>query len=158
MAKPSAQQRADKFLSQIGTAGGPIGATTAPGLVAYGAADLANQVMAGMVDEYAAQRGQGTGPAVGSPNAVALPITNNLSANYLNLALPGSPLPMHGLLGAHKARTAQLMQDNILAAQQQFMNSVLPPTGALPLSPMQMAANAAKNLQKKTSKQRSGQR
>lgn len=151
MAKPSARQKANQFLAQIGTAGGPVGAMTAPQLVSYGAGDLANQVQSGLVDQYAAQRAQAAGPALGSPDQAAPPITNNLAANYLNLSLPGSPLPMYGLLGSHNLRAAQVTQDAITAQQQQYIASMVPPRGVLPMTPMQMAKTAAKKVQNKTS-------
>lgn len=151
MAKPSARQRTNRFLSQIGTAGGPVGAMTAPQLVSYGAADLASQVQAGLVDQYAAQRAQDPNLAVGNPNQVAPTINSNLAANYVNLSLPGSPLPMNGLMGSNNLRTAQIRQDSITAQQVQFMSSMMPPTGMLPMSPLQMAKNAAKKVQNKNS-------
>lgn len=150
MAKPSARQRADQFLSQIGTAGGPVGAMTAPQLVAYGAGDLINQVQAGLVDEYAAQRAQVTNATVNDPGQAPPPISSNLAASYLNLSLPGSPLPMQGLLGAHNLRSAQVTQDHITAQQQLSMSSMLPFTGVLPMSPLQMAKSAAKKVQNNT--------
>lgn len=157
MAKPSARQKANQFLSQIGTAGGPVGAMTAPQLVSYGAGDLVNQVTSGLVDQYAAQRG-GAGPAVGSPQGATAPITPNLSDSYLNLSLPGSPLPIHGLLTSQNLRAAQATQDSITAMGQQMVAQMMPPVGMLPVTPMMSAVDAAQQLQKKTSKQRRGQR
>jgi hypothetical protein len=158
MAKPSARQKTDQFLSQIGTAGGPIGAMTAPQLVGYGAADLANQVNAGLVDQYAAIRGQGTSPVVGGPQQAPPPIVPDLAGSYLNLSLPGSPLPSYGLLGVQNLRAAQANQDNLMAMGQQMLFPVMPQTGMLPLSPMEIASNMANQLQKQNSKQRRGQR
>jgi hypothetical protein len=151
MAKPSARQKANQFLSQIGTAGGPVGAMTAPQLVSYGAGDLINQVQSGMIDEYARQRSQGLNPAVGAPDQAEPPITSNLAADYLNLSLPGSPLPMHGLMGAHNLKAAQVTQDHITAMQQQYVSQMMPQTGVLPLSPLQLAKKTAKKVQNKTS-------
>ena len=63
--KASAGDRAAQFLAKIGTAGGPAGA---PGLVAFGAGDLQQQVMTGMSDEYAAIRARDLAPEIGTPN------------------------------------------------------------------------------------------
>lgn len=158
MAKPSARQRANQFLSQIGTAGGPVGAMTAPQLVSYGAGDLASQVQSGLVDQYAAIRGQVVAPAVGSPDQAPPPIVPDLAGSYVNLNLPGSPLPSNGLMAAHGVKAAQSLQDTITASNQAFLLQAMPMRGELPLSPMQTAVNAASQLRKKTSKQRGGQR
>ena len=158
MAKPSARQKTDQFLSQIGTAGGPVGAMTAPQLVGFGAADLANQSMAGLVDQYASIRSQGANPTVGAPGQAPPPIVPDLAGSYLNLSLPGSPLPGYGLLGVQNLRAAQATQDSLMTAAQQMLLPMLPPVGMLPLSPMQVASNMANKLQKQNSKQRRGQR
>lgn len=158
MAKPSARQKANQFLSQIGTAGGTVGAVTAPQLVAFGAGDLANQVISGSVDQYAAIRGQGAGLSVGSPDQSAPPIVPDLAGSYLQLNLPGSPLPAHGLLGAHSLKAAQALQDRIVASNQAYLLQAMPVRGQLVLTPMETALNAANQLQKKTSNRRGGRR
>ena len=48
--KASTTEKADKFLQNIGTAGGAIGS---PQLIGFGASDSMNQVAAGNRDEYA---------------------------------------------------------------------------------------------------------
>ena len=48
--KKSTTEKADQFLSGLGTAGGAIGS---PQLVGFGGADVQRQVMSGNVDEYA---------------------------------------------------------------------------------------------------------
>ena len=48
--KKSTTEKADKFLSGLGTSGGAIGS---PQLVGFGGTDIQNQVMSGNVDEYA---------------------------------------------------------------------------------------------------------
>jgi len=158
MAKASVSQKASQFLSQLGTAGGPVGAMTAPGLVTFGAGNLQEQVLSGLSDNYAFQRGSAANPAVGSPDSAAAAMSPNLAANYLNLSLPGSPLPMNGLMGSHNLRAAQVTQDRIVAMDQQMYMQMLPQRGVLPVSPMQAAVGAAKQLQSKTSKQRRGGR
>ena len=51
--KKSTTEKADQFLSGLGTAGGAIGS---PQLVGFGGTDLQNQVMSGNIDEYASIR------------------------------------------------------------------------------------------------------
>ena len=78
--KANVGARASQFLSQIGTAGGPVGAMTAPNLVAYGAGNLQAQVVAGNTDEYARQRGAGSTAVVGTPHSQSVPMAANCVA------------------------------------------------------------------------------
>ena len=168
--RASAGARAAQFLSQIGTAGGPVGAATAPGLVGYGAGALREELMAANTDPYAMQRMGGGAPVIGSPahqmdpslnNAAPMPA--NLSTGYLHLNQPGSPLPMYGLMADHNVKAAQITQDNIVAMDQRMMTGMMPPTGQLIVDPgmslpiqgavaaaQQLGANAARQRQMAT--------
>ena len=57
--KASVGDKAAQFLASIGTAGGPIGS---PALFSFGAQNLAQQVQAGNVDEYAQLRAMAAAP------------------------------------------------------------------------------------------------
>lgn len=140
--KAGVGDRASQFLSQIGTAGGPVGAMNSPALVAFGAGNLRDQLIAGNTNQYAAQQMGGAGPVIGSPahhldpslnNAAPMPA--NLDASYLHLNQPGSPLPMYGLMAAHNTKAAQLTQDNIVAMDQRMLTGMMPPTGQLVVDP-----------------------
>lgn len=159
MDKASVGQRASQFLSQVGTAGGLAGAMTAPGLVAFGAGDIARQVMMGNGDHYMMQRMESPDPiltsnaAVGAPNHGLHPklqsaptMPDNLFNDYIRLNMPGSPLPAYGLMEAHAVKAAQVTQDNIRAMDQRMLTGNMPPTGELPLIPMQAAMGAAQQL------------
>jgi len=128
--KASARERADQFIAAVGTAGGPIGS---PGLVYFGAGDLARQVQSGMIDEYAALRRSNGGPGVGTPNAPQPPMPQDLDAAYLKLNLPGSPLPRNGLLMPQFSRSAEMIQNQIQANEQMMLTQYMPPTGQLPM-------------------------
>jgi hypothetical protein len=146
--KASVGAKAAQFLSQIGTAGGPVGAATAPNLVAYGANNIQEQLIAGNSDQYARQRGAGSTAVVGSPHNQAVPMAANLSDGYLMLNQPGSPLPMYGLMAAHNTKAAQITQDNMLTMDQRMMTNAMPFTGQLPIgnavaAAQQMGAKAA---------------
>lgn len=165
MAKASVGQKASQFLSQIGTGGGPVGAMNTPGLVAFGQGDLNRQLVMGNTDPYAAARMQGNAPILGSPSGAAHPglqsaptMSPNIDASYVHLDVPGSPLPMYGLMAAHSAKAAQVTQDNILAMDQRMLAGMIPPTGQLPVTPMQAAMGAAQQLTAQASKQRRGGR
>jgi hypothetical protein len=149
--RASAGARAAQFLSQIGTAGGPVGAATAPGLVAYGAGKLREELVAGNSDPYAMQRMGGDAPMIGSPDNQMAPMPANLSANYLHLNRPGSPLPMYGLMAHQTIKAAQANQDNIAAMGQQMMTGMMTPTGQLP---MDAAVAAAQQLGAQAAQQR----
>lgn len=128
--KASAGERAAQFLANIGTAGGPIGA---PGLVGFGAGNLAQQLQSGNIDEYAAIRARAMAPQVGQPNAPQPPMPADLDAGYLKLNLPGSPLPRNGLLAPQFLDSAQYAQDQIVANEQRMIAPFMPPTGQLPM-------------------------
>ena len=128
--KPSARERANNFIAQYGTAGGPIGA---PGLVYFGAGDVARQVQSGNIDQYAAIRMANGGPELGNPNAPQPRMPQDLDAAYLKLNLPGSPLPRNGLLSPQLVRGAEITQDQIMANEQMMLTQFMPPVGQLPM-------------------------
>jgi hypothetical protein len=142
--KASVGDRASQFLSQIGTAGGPVGAMTAPNLVAYGAGNIQEQLIAGNSDQYARQRGAGSAAVIGSPHVQSAPMPANLSDGYLMLNQLGSPLPMYGLMAPHNTKAAQITQDNIVAMDQRMMTGAMPFTGQLPIGGAVMAAQQLK--------------
>ena len=161
MAKPSAGQKASLFLSQVGTAGGPVGGANTPALVAFGAGDINRQLIMGNTDYYMAQRTQSPDPIVGAPQGAMSPglqsaptMPTNLDSGYVHLNVPGSPLPMYGMMAAHATKAAQVTQDNIRAMDQQMLTGMMPPTGQLPVTPMQAAVGAAQQLQSTAAKQR----
>ena len=166
--KPSVGAKAAQFLSQIGTAGGPVGAMNTPGLVSFGAGRLQEELMAGNSDPYAAQRIGASAPIIGSPAHQmgpalnnAAPMPSNLDLGYLHLNQPGSPLPMYGLMTAHNTKAAQLTQDNIVAMDQRMMTGMMPPTGQLVVDPgmslpIDGAVMAAKHLGLKAAQVRQG--
>ena len=149
--KAGVGDRASQFLSQIGTAGGPVGAMSAPNLVTYGAGNIQEQLAAGNSDEYARQRAAESTAVVGSPHSQSVPMHANLSDGYLMLNQPGSPLPMYGLMAAHNTKAAQLTQDNILAMDQRMMTGALQVGGQLPIV---NAVSAAQQLGTKAAQQR----
>jgi hypothetical protein len=128
--KTSARDRADQFLAAIGTAGGPVGA---PGLVAFGAGDIARQIQSGNMDEYAAIRAMNGGPVVGDPNAPQPRMPQDLDAAYLKLNLPGSPLPRNGLLSPQFQQAAELIQNQLINQEQYAMIPMMLQTGQLPM-------------------------
>lgn len=128
--KASARDRADQFLAALGTAGGPVGS---PGLVSFGAGDLARQVQSGNIDEYAAIRATDGQAQVGDPNAPQPRMPQDLDAAYLKLNLPGSPLPRNGLLTPQFLRNAELIQDQIMTNGQMVASQYMPPVGQLPM-------------------------
>lgn len=131
--KASAGERAAQFLANIGTAGGPVGS---PALFGFGAGNLAQQVQAGNIDEYAAIRARSIAPQVGNPNVPQPPMPSDLDASYLKLNLPGSPLPRNGLLTSQFVDSAQYTQDAIVANEQRMYNQFMPMTGQLPMGMM----------------------
>lgn len=128
--KASARERATDFLASIGTAGGPIGS---PGLVLFGANDLATQIQSGNVDEYAPIRMRAGGPVVGKPGTPPPAMPSDLDASYLKLNLPGSPLPRMALLTPQAVRSAENVQEAIAANTQQMLLPMMPLTGQLPV-------------------------
>ena len=120
--KKSTTEKADQFLSGLGTAGGAIGS---PQLMAFGGTDLQNQVMSGNIDEYANIRMRQGDTRIGE--SAAMP--SDLDASYLKLNLPGSPLPTNGLLAPQNIIGAQQTQDAILTEEQMFLAQYLPAAG-----------------------------
>jgi len=149
--KASVGNRASQFLSQVGTAGGPVGAMAAPNLVTYGAGNIREQLIAGNSDAYARQRGAGSTAMVGSPHSQSAPMPANLSDGYLMLNQQGSPLPMYGLMAAHNVKAAQVTQDSGLSMDQRMMTGAMPFTGQLPIG---NAVAAAQQLGAKAAQQR----
>ena len=98
--KKSTTEKADQFLSGLGTAGGAIGS---PQLVGFGGTDIQNQVMSGNIDEYANIRMRQGDTRIGE--SAAMP--SDLDASYLKLNLPGSPLPANGLLAPQNIDAAE---------------------------------------------------
>ena len=120
--KASTTEKADKFLQNIGTAGGAIGS---PQLIGFGASDSMNQVAAGNRDEYANIRmRQGDTRIVESTK-----MPSDLDASYLKLNLPGSPLRAIGLFVPQNLRAAERNQDMIVANEQMFLAKYLPAAG-----------------------------
>ena len=120
--KASTTEKSDKFLQNIGTAGGAIGS---PQLIGFGASDSMNQVAAGNRDEYANIRmRQGDTRIVESTK-----MPSDLDASYLKLNLPGSPLTANGLFVPQNLRAAERNQDMIVANEQMFLAKYLPAAG-----------------------------
>ena len=120
--KKSTTEKADQFLSGLGTAGGAIGS---PQLVGFGGTDIQNQVMSGNIDEYASIRMRQGDTRVGE--SAAMP--SDLDASYLKLNLPGSPLPPNGLLATQNLKGAQQTQDVIKSEEQMFLARFIPAAG-----------------------------
>ena len=126
--KNSARARAERFLVNVGTAGGPVGSE---GLYTFGAANLAAQVQAGMIDEYAAMRNADNSRVIGTTRAPAPSMPRDIDAAYLKLNLPGSPLPSNALLSAQNQRAAEVTQNNILTNEQYARLQMMPVLGSL---------------------------
>ena len=120
--KPSTNEKADQFLAGLGTAGGPIGS---PALVNFGASDIQNQIITGNSDDYANIRMRQGDTRIGE--SAAMP--NDLDASYVKLNLPGSPLPVTGLLAPRNMINAEIRQDAILSQEQMFLAKFLPIAG-----------------------------
>ena len=120
--KKSTTEKADQFLSGLGTAGGPIGS---PQLIGFGGTDVQNQVMSGNIDEYARIRMRQGDTRI--EEAAAMP--SDLDASYLKLNLPGSPLPTNGLLAPQNIIGAQQTQDMIRSEEQMFLARFIPAAG-----------------------------
>ena len=120
--KKSTTEKADQFLSGLGTAGGAIGS---PQLMGFGVSDLQSQVMSGNIDEYASIRMRQGDTRIGE--SAAMP--NDLDASYVKLNLPGSPLPTNGLLAPRNMIAAEQTQDMILSQEQMFLANFLPAAG-----------------------------
>ena len=120
--KKSTTEKADQFLTGLGTAGGAIGS---PQLMGFGGTDIQNQVMSGNMDEYANIRMRQDEIKIGE--SAAMP--PDLDASYLKLNLPGSPLPVNGLLAPQNIIGAQQTQDMIRSEEQMFLAQYLPAAG-----------------------------
>ena len=120
--KPSTNEKADQFLAGLGTAGGAIGS---PQLIGFGATDVQNQVVSGNTDEYSNIRMRQEEIKIGE--SAAMP--PDLDASYLKLNLPGSPLPVNGLLAPQNIIGAQQTQDMIMSQEQMFLAQYLPAAG-----------------------------
>ena len=120
--KPSTNEKADQFLAGLGTAGGPIGS---PALVNFGASDIQNQIITGNSDDYANIRMRQGDTRIGE--SAAMPA--DVDASYVKLNLPGSPLPVNGLLAPRNMINAELRQDMMLSQEQMFLAKFLPIAG-----------------------------
>ena len=120
--KPSTNEKADQFLAGLGTAGGPIGS---PALINFGASDIQNQIITGNSDDYANIRMRQGDTRIGE--SAAMPA--DLDASYVKLNLPGSPLPVNGLLAPRNMINAELRQDMMLSQEQMFLANFLPIAG-----------------------------
>ena len=120
--KKSTTEKADQFLTGLGTAGGAIGS---PQLKGFGGTDIQNQVMSGNMDEYANIRMRQDEIKIGE--SAAMP--PDLDASYLKLNLPGSPLPVNGLLAPQNIIGAQQTQDMIRSEEQMFLARFIPAAG-----------------------------
>ena len=120
--KKSTTEKADQFLTGLGTAGGAIGS---PQLMGFGGSDIQNQVMSGNMDEYANIRMRQDEIKIGE--SAAMP--PDLDASYLKLNLPGSPLPVNGLLAPQNIIGAQQTQDMIRSEEQMFLARFIPAAG-----------------------------
>lgn len=138
--KSSTRDKTNAFLSGLGTAGGPIGS---PSLIGFGATDLAQQISYGTSDQYLAIRMAGSAPVVGKANAPQPSMPQDLDAAYLKLNLPGSPLPRNGLLAPQFARSAEIIQNQIMANEQFNLTKGMPLAAQFPL-PLQPLAPTKK--------------
>ena len=120
--KKSTTEKADQFLTGLGTAGGAIGS---PQLMGFGGTDIQNQVMSGNMDEYANIRMRQDEIKIGE--SAAMP--PDLDASYLKLNLPRSPLPVNGLLAPQNIIGAQQTQDMIRSEEQMFLARFIPAAG-----------------------------
>ena len=120
--KKSTTEKADQFLTGLGTAGGAIGS---PQLMGFGGTDIQNQVMSGIMDEYANIRMRQD--EIKIVESAAMP--PDLDASYLKLNLPGSPLPVNGLLAPQNIIGAQQTQDMIRSEEQMFLARFIPAAG-----------------------------
>ena len=69
---------------------------------------------------------------IGNPHSQNAVMPMDLQAGYLNLNTFGSPLPAHGLMGAHNLRASQRIQDQATASAQQYVSAYMPQTGQVP--------------------------
>ena len=91
---------------------------------------------AGNITGPGAERRTAEQVQVGSVHSEGQMMPQDLSAGYLNLAIPGSPLGPMGLLSGIQARNAQITQDAILAGQNQANVQYQSMRGQLPVGMM----------------------
>tara|TARA_R100000231_G_scaffold15670_1_gene16708 strand:- start:297 stop:722 length:426 start_codon:yes stop_codon:yes gene_type:complete len=120
--KKSTTEKADQFLAGLGTAGGAIGS---PQLVGFGGGDIQRQVTSGNIDEYANIRMQQGDTRIGE--SAAMP--QDLDSSYVKLNLPGSPLPVNGLLAPQNINAAEQTQKAIISEEQMFLAQYIPAAG-----------------------------
>ena len=122
MKKKSTTEKADEFLSGLGTSGGAIGS---PQLIGFGGADIQNQVTSGNIDQYESIRMRQGDTRIGESSAMP----SDLDSSYLKLNLPGSPLPSNGLLAPQNIVGAQQTQNLARSEEQMFLAEYLPAAG-----------------------------
>lgn len=122
-------KRAANFIAAIGTSGGPVGSAA---LIGFGAGAVTGALSSAYQREQGLHRMAGEAIKIGSPHSQSVVMPTDLQAGYLNLNTFGSPLPTHGLMGAHNLRASQIIQDQATASEQQYMSAYMPQTGQLP--------------------------
>jgi|GEM_PF-2110133 hypothetical protein len=122
-------KRAANFIAAIGTSGGPVGSAA---LIGFGAGAVTGALATAYQREQGLHRMAGEAIEIGSPHSQSVVMPPDLQAGYLNLNTFGSPLPTHGLMGAHNLRASQRIQDQATASAQQYISAYMPQTGQLP--------------------------
>ncbi len=122
-------KRAANFIAAIGTSGGPVGSAA---LIGFGAGAVTGALASAYQREQGLHRMAGEAIEIGSPHSQSVVMPPDLQAGYLNLNTFGSPLPTHGLMGAHNLRASQRIQDQATASAQQYISAYMPQTGQLP--------------------------
>jgi len=128
-------KRAANFIAAIGTSngpGGPGGPVGPASLIAFGAGAVTGALATAYQREQKLHRMAGEAIEIGSPHSQSVVMPPDLQAGYLNLNTFGSPLPTHGLMGAHNLRASQRIQDQATASAQQYISAYMPQTGQLP--------------------------
>lgn len=122
-------KRAANFIAAIGTSGGPVGSAA---LIGFGAGAVTGALASAYQREQGQHRMAGEAIEIGSPHSQSVVMPPDLQAGYLNLNTFGSPLPAHGLMGAHNLRASQRIQDQATASAQQYISAYMPQTGQVP--------------------------
>jgi hypothetical protein len=122
-------KRAANFIAAIGTSGGSVGSAA---LIGFGAGAVTGALASAYQREQGQHRMAGEAIEIGSPHSQNAVMPTDLQAGYLNLNTFGSPLPAHGLMGAHNLRASQRIQDQATASAQQYMSAYMPQTGQVP--------------------------
>ncbi len=122
-------KRAANFIAAIGTSGGPVGSAA---LIGFGAGAVTGALATAYQREQGLHRMAGEAIEIGSPHSQSVVMPPDLQAGYLNLNTFGSPLPTHGLMGAHNLRASQRIQDQATESAQQYISAYMPQTGQLP--------------------------